>query len=150
VVIKIIYCDNFNGMNFQVGDRVYTVQTVSGSYAEFSVAEECHTFKLHEDLTFAQGAALGIPYFTAYRALFIELVSLVHPLTLSLLLAHIQVLTSLFHDVWPSPSRLHYIYICGGCCPVTEFCQVQNSVCVLLSLALSCWQRYCTALEQWA
>jgi len=35
------------------------------------------------------------------------------------------------HDVWPSPARLHYIYIFGGCCPVTEFCQVQNSVCIL-------------------
>jgi len=35
------------------------------------------------------------------------------------------------HDVWPSPARLHYIYIFGGCCPVTEFCQVQNSACVL-------------------
>jgi len=35
------------------------------------------------------------------------------------------------HDVWPSPVRLHYIYIFGGCCPVMEFCQVQNSVCVL-------------------
>jgi len=34
------------------------------------------------------------------------------------------------HDVWPSPAQLHYIYIFGGCCPVTEFCQVQNSVCV--------------------
>jgi len=35
------------------------------------------------------------------------------------------------HDVWPSPAWLHYIYIFGGCCPVTEFCQVQNSLCVL-------------------
>jgi len=35
------------------------------------------------------------------------------------------------HDVWPSPARLHYVYIFGGCCPVTEFCQVQNSLCVL-------------------
>ena len=35
------------------------------------------------------------------------------------------------HDVWPSPARLHYLYTFGGCCPVTEFCQVQNSVCVL-------------------
>ena len=35
------------------------------------------------------------------------------------------------HNVWPSPARLHYIYIFGGCCPITEFCQVQNSVCVL-------------------
>jgi len=35
------------------------------------------------------------------------------------------------HDVWPSPARLHYINIFGGCCPVTEFCRLQNLVCVL-------------------
>jgi len=60
-----IYC--------QVGDRVFTVQTVSGSYAEYCLAKEGHTFKLHPDLTFSQGAALGVPYFTAYRALFLGL-----------------------------------------------------------------------------
>jgi len=26
------------------------------------------------------------------------------------------------NDVWSSPAQLHYIYIFGGCCPVTEFC----------------------------
>ena len=31
-------------------------------------------------------------------------------------------------DVWPSPGPVHYIYIFGGCCPVTEFCKVQNSL----------------------
>jgi len=31
----------------------------------------------------------------------------------------------------PSPGLVHYIYIFGGYCPVTEFCQVQNSLCVL-------------------
>jgi len=35
------------------------------------------------------------------------------------------------HDVWPSPGLVHYIYIFGGSCPVTEFCQVQNSLCIL-------------------
>ena len=25
-------------------------------------------------------------------------------------------------DVWPSPGLVHYIYIFGGSCPVTEFC----------------------------
>jgi len=35
------------------------------------------------------------------------------------------------HNVWPSPARLHCIYIFGGCCPITELCQVQNLVCVL-------------------
>jgi len=34
------------------------------------------------------------------------------------------------HDVWPSPGLVHHIYIFGGSCPVTEFCQVQNSLCV--------------------
>ena len=37
----------------------------------------------------------------------------------------------IFHDVWPSPGLVDYLYIFGGCCLVTEFCQVQNSLCVL-------------------
>jgi len=35
------------------------------------------------------------------------------------------------HNVWPLPGLVDYIYIFGGCCSVTEFCQVQNSLCVL-------------------
>jgi len=35
------------------------------------------------------------------------------------------------HNVWPLPGLVNYIYICGGCCSVREFCQVQNSLCVL-------------------
>jgi len=34
------------------------------------------------------------------------------------------------HNVWPSPGLVHYIYIFGGSCPLTEFCQLQNSLCV--------------------
>jgi len=34
------------------------------------------------------------------------------------------------HDVWRFPRLVHYIYIFGGSCPVTEFCKVQNSLCV--------------------
>jgi len=34
------------------------------------------------------------------------------------------------HDVYPSPVLVHYIYISGGSCPVTEIWQVQNSLCV--------------------
>ena len=33
-------------------------------------------------------------------------------------------------DVWPSPGLVHYIYIFGGSCPLTDLCQVQNSLCV--------------------
>jgi len=54
------------------------------------------------------------------------------------------------HNVWPSPGLVRYIYISGGSYPATEFCQVQNSLCVQLlrSPRSSAMQRYCTALEQ--
>jgi len=33
------------------------------------------------------------------------------------------------HDAWPSPPLVHYIYIhFGVSCPLTEFCQLQNSL----------------------
>jgi len=35
------------------------------------------------------------------------------------------------HGVWPSPGLVHHIYIFEASCPVTEFCQVQNSLCIL-------------------
>ena len=43
------------------------------------------------------------------------------------------------HDVWLSPGLVHDVYIFGGSCPVREFCQLQNSLCVqvLLSSILS-------------
>jgi len=34
------------------------------------------------------------------------------------------------HDVWPSPGLVHYIYIFGGSCPLTEFCHMQKSLCI--------------------
>ena len=43
------------------------------------------------------------------------------------------------HDVWPSAVQLvYYIYIFGGSCPLSEFCQVQNSL-LRPSLAFSCF-----------
>uniref|UniRef100_A0A8C5DCJ9 Enoyl reductase (ER) domain-containing protein n=1 Tax=Gouania willdenowi TaxID=441366 RepID=A0A8C5DCJ9_GOUWI len=53
----------------KVGDRVFTTDTESGGYAEFTVAAEDCVYKLPDALDFVQGAAIGIPYFTAYRAL---------------------------------------------------------------------------------
>ncbi|XP_075887446.1 quinone oxidoreductase [Nelusetta ayraudi] len=53
----------------KAGDRVFTTATVSGGYAEFAVAADDCVHKLPNALDFTQGAALGIPYFTAYRAL---------------------------------------------------------------------------------
>ena len=57
------------------------------------------------------------------------------------------------HDVWPSigPGLVHYTYIFGGSCPLTEFCQVGYKIhFISKSCVLLYWQRYCTALEKWA
>ena len=53
---------------FKPGDRVYT-QGAAGGYAEFLVCEEALAHPLPERVSFAQGAALGVPYSTAWRAL---------------------------------------------------------------------------------
>ncbi|NXC45279.1 QOR oxidoreductase, partial [Penelope pileata] len=57
---------------FRRGDRVFTVATVSGGYADYAVAETDGVFPLPDKLDFRQGAAIGTPYFTAYRALFLK------------------------------------------------------------------------------
>ncbi|NP_001093446.1 quinone oxidoreductase isoform X1 [Danio rerio] len=53
----------------QAGDRVFTTGTVTGGYAEYTVASEDTVHKLPDSLNYCQGAAMGVPYFTAYRAL---------------------------------------------------------------------------------
>lgn len=53
----------------RTGDRVFTTGTVTGGYAEFTVASEDTVHKLPDSLDYKQGAAIGVPYFTAYRAL---------------------------------------------------------------------------------
>ena len=55
---------------FKIGDRVFTSHSVSGTYAEYTLAKASSVFPLPFVLSFEQGAAIGIPYFTAYRALF--------------------------------------------------------------------------------
>ncbi|NWX09044.1 QOR oxidoreductase, partial [Caloenas nicobarica] len=55
---------------FRKGDRVFTTGTVSGGYAEYALAAADTVFPLSDKLDFRQGAAIGIPYCTAYRALF--------------------------------------------------------------------------------
>ncbi len=52
------------------GDRVYTYGSIGGTYAEQALCNEGQVHPLPEKVSFAQGAALGIPYGTAYRALF--------------------------------------------------------------------------------
>ena len=55
---------------FKAGDRVYLARSVTGTYAELAVCEEWQAHPLPANVTFAQGACLGVPYTTAYRALF--------------------------------------------------------------------------------
>ena len=50
-------------------DRVYTAATVSGAYAEYTLALEAQVHLLPEKISFAQGAGLWVPYGTAFTAL---------------------------------------------------------------------------------
>ncbi|MBM3777516.1 MAG: NADPH:quinone reductase [Acidimicrobiia bacterium] len=54
------------------GDRVYSdgIGPTSGGCAEFAVCAADRVHALPERVSFAQGAALGVPYATAWRALF--------------------------------------------------------------------------------
>ena len=56
--------------SFVPGDRVYTSGTVTGAYAELAVCDASRVHPLPENVSFAQGSAVGIPYATAWRALF--------------------------------------------------------------------------------
>ncbi|MCW3059252.1 MAG: quinone oxidoreductase [Capsulimonas sp.] len=55
--------------DFAHGQRVYVIGA-PGTYAELILSDQAKIFPLLESLTFAQGAALGVPYGTAHRALF--------------------------------------------------------------------------------
>ncbi|BFZ21763.1 hypothetical protein BsWGS_24802 [Bradybaena similaris] len=55
---------------FKKGDRVYVVAAVSGTCADYTAVPVRNVALLSDKLTFAQGAAIGIPYYTAYKALY--------------------------------------------------------------------------------
>jgi len=54
---------------FNPRDRVYTAGSISGTYAEFSLCKNEQVHPLPANVSFAQGAAMGTPYATAYRGL---------------------------------------------------------------------------------
>jgi NADPH2:quinone reductase len=54
---------------FTPGDRVYVGGTVTGAYAEQTLAEAWQVHRLPPSVTFAQGAGVNVPYATAFRAL---------------------------------------------------------------------------------
>ncbi len=55
---------------FKTGDRVYTADTLTGTYAEFALCGEDQLGLLPDNVTFEQGAGIWTPYATSYRALF--------------------------------------------------------------------------------
>lgn len=64
--------------NYKPGDRVFIHGTAAdhthghygGAYAQKAVCNLDHLYHLPDNVSFAQGAAMGVPYATAYRALF--------------------------------------------------------------------------------
>jgi len=51
------------------GDRVYNAKTLTGAYAEYALALEDQVHPLPDNISFEQGAAVWVPYGTAYHAL---------------------------------------------------------------------------------
>jgi len=57
---------------WQQGDRVYSAATLSGGYGEMALCTAEQIFRLPPNMSFAQGAAIGVPAATAWRGLFIR------------------------------------------------------------------------------
>jgi len=55
-----------------VGQRVYTAGTLTGVYAEKALCRPSQVQPLPERLSFAQGAAIHVPYYTAYYGLLLR------------------------------------------------------------------------------
>jgi len=55
---------------YKPGDRVYTANSLSGTYAEFALCDERQVGHLPDNVSFEQGAGIWTPYATAFRALF--------------------------------------------------------------------------------
>ena len=56
--------------DFKDGDRVYVAGSITGSYAEFALCSEWQAHHLPNRVSYEKGAAIGVPYGVAYRALF--------------------------------------------------------------------------------
>lgn len=59
-----------NVTRWNVGDRVYTANSLSGTYAEYTLVRETDLGRLPDGISFEKGAGIWTPYATAYRALF--------------------------------------------------------------------------------
>ncbi|MEW6349017.1 MAG: NADPH:quinone reductase [Thermodesulfobacteriota bacterium] len=55
-----------------VGDRVYTAGTLTGAYAGQALCKAAQVHRLPKQVSFQQGASVGVPYAIAYKALFMR------------------------------------------------------------------------------
>ncbi|MGH9716815.1 MAG: NADPH:quinone reductase [Candidatus Acidiferrales bacterium] len=55
---------------FAIGERIYTAGSLTGTYAEQALCDQNSVFHLPANASFAQGAAMHVPYATAFRGLF--------------------------------------------------------------------------------
>lgn len=62
--------DGVSGVS--AGQRVYTAGTLTGAYAEKALCRPSQVRPLPERLSFAQGAAIHVPYYTAYYGLHLK------------------------------------------------------------------------------
>lgn len=58
-----------NAPGIAAGSRVYVGRSVSGTYARYALCQSSQVHVLPESLTFAQGAAIHVPYWTAMHAI---------------------------------------------------------------------------------
>ena len=56
--------------DIEPGDRVYSAGTVTGAYADKVLCGRFQVHRLPQGVPFPKGAAVGVPYSAAYRALF--------------------------------------------------------------------------------
>src|SRR5262249_40156255 len=54
---------------FKRGDRVFTAETITGAYAEYTLAKESQIHALPENVNYPQGSGVYVPYGTAYHAI---------------------------------------------------------------------------------
>jgi len=58
--------------SINVGDRVYLAGTITGAYAELALCGAAQVRPLPGRLSFAQGAGVHVPYYTAYDGLYLR------------------------------------------------------------------------------
>lgn len=59
-----------NAAKFKPGDRVYTADSITGTYAEYALCGDDQLGRLPDNVSYEQGAGIFTPYATSYRALF--------------------------------------------------------------------------------